>query len=71
MNEDKPENSFNIAKDEELELITLCHFENIISPKPIWNSQWWNQPICTSPIFQIFFEKKDFLENAVNLHMAI
>ena len=28
-------------------------------------------PIYTSPIFQIFFEKKDFSENAINLDMEI
>ena len=40
LNKGKPENSFNIAKNQEFELITSCHFKNLISPKPTWNSQW-------------------------------
>ena len=31
---------FNISKNQEFELITSCHFKNLISPKPAWNSQW-------------------------------
>ena len=33
------ENSFNIAKNEKIELITSRHFKNLISPKLAWNSQ--------------------------------
>ena len=40
MNKRKPENSLNIAKNQEFELITSCLFKNLISPKPTWNSQW-------------------------------
>ena len=36
----KLESNFNIAKNQEFELITSCHFKNLISPKPTWNSQW-------------------------------
>ena len=39
LNKGKPENSFNIAKNQEFELITPCHFKNLISPKPTLNSQ--------------------------------
>ena len=28
------ENSFNIAKNQEFELIASCYFKNLISPKP-------------------------------------
>ena len=34
LNKGRPENSFNIAKNQEFELITSCHFKNLISPKP-------------------------------------
>ena len=34
------ENLFNIARNQEFELITSHHFKNLISPKPTWNSQW-------------------------------
>ena len=40
LNKGKPENSFNIAKNQEFELVTSCHFKNLISPKPTLNSQW-------------------------------
>ena len=40
MNKGKPENSFNIAKNQEFELITSYHFKNLISPKPTWKSHW-------------------------------
>ena len=40
MDKSKPENSLNIAKNQEFELITSYHFKNLISPKPVWNSQW-------------------------------
>ena len=41
LNKGKPsENRFNIAKNQEFELITSRHFKNLISPKPTWNSQW-------------------------------
>ena len=41
LNKDKPsENSVNIAKSQEFELITSRHFKNLISPKPAWNSHW-------------------------------
>ena len=41
LNKDKPfENPFNIAKNQEFELITSRHFKNLIFPKPAWNSQW-------------------------------
>ena len=41
LNKDKPsENPFNIAKNQEFELITSRHFQNLIFPKPAWNSQW-------------------------------
>ena len=33
-NKGKSEKSFNIAKNQEFELITSCHFKNLISPKP-------------------------------------
>ena len=36
----KPENPLNIAKNQEFEMITSRHFKNLISPKPVWNSQW-------------------------------
>ena len=74
--------TFNIAKNEELELITSCHFKNLISPKTAWNSQWslissrnlkW-QHHCTyfsHRLLQIVFLKKDFSGNPVNLDMGI
>ena len=34
------ENLFNIIKNQEFELITSRHFQNLISPKPAWNIQW-------------------------------
>ena len=34
------ENSFNIAKNQEFELIPSHHFKNLISPKPPWSSRW-------------------------------
>ena len=34
------ENPFNIAKNQEFELITSHHYKNLISAKPAWNSQW-------------------------------
>ena len=79
LNKSKPfENPFNIAKKTEFELITSRHFKNLISPKPAWNSQWkFLRGIkrlvtaYTSPIFQIFFQKKDFSENPVNLDVGI
>ena len=41
LNKDKPsENSVNIAKSQEFELITSRHFKNLISPTPVWNSYW-------------------------------
>ena len=41
MNKGKPsENPFNIAKNQEFELITSRHFKNLISPKSACNSQW-------------------------------
>ena len=41
LNKGKPsENPFNIAKNQEFELITSRHFKNLIFPKPAWNSQW-------------------------------
>ena len=40
LNKGKPsENTFNIAKNQEFELITSRHIKNLISPKPAWNSQ--------------------------------
>ena len=40
LNKGKPsENRFNIAKNQEFELITSRHFKNLISPNP-GNSQW-------------------------------
>ena len=37
MNKGKPENSFNIAKNQEFETITSCHFKNLIFPQSTWN----------------------------------
>ena len=40
LNKGKPyESPFNIAKNQEIELITSSHFKNVISPKPAWNRQ--------------------------------
>ena len=37
-NKGKPsENPFNIATNQEFEMITSCHFKNLISPKPACN----------------------------------
>ena len=33
------ENPFNIAKNQESELNASRHFKNLISSKPVWNSQ--------------------------------
>ena len=33
------ENPFNIAKNQKSELIRSRHFKNLISSKPVWNSQ--------------------------------
>ena len=62
-----PENSFNIAKNQEFELTVSCYFKNLISLKSTWNSQWslvfsrnlkqWHH--CPCP-FRGFF-KKGFL----------
>ena len=41
LNKGKPyESPFNIAKNQEFELITSRHFKNLISPTPAWNRQW-------------------------------
>ena len=41
LNKGKPaESPFNIAKNQEFELITSRHFKNLISPKPAWIRQW-------------------------------
>ena len=40
LNKGKPENTFDIAKSQEFQLIISCHFKNLFSPKPTWNSQW-------------------------------
>ena len=39
------ENPFNIAKNQEFELITSRHL-NLISPKPAWNNKWSLVPLC-------------------------
>ena len=79
MNKGKPENSFNIAKNQEFELITSCHFKNLISPKSAWNSQWILIPsrnLKQQHHFAhisdfLFLKKKHFSENPVNLDMGI
>ena len=41
MNKGKPEvETLKITKKQDIELITSCHFKNLISPKPTLNSQW-------------------------------
>ena len=35
LNKGKPENCFNFAKNQEIELITSLQFKNLISPEPI------------------------------------
>ena len=40
LNKGKPENPFNIARNQEFELITSHLFKNLISTKPAWYSQW-------------------------------
>ena len=51
--------TFNIAKNQEFELITSCHFKNLISPK-----------IRMEQLVESNFLKK-FKENPVNLDMGI
>ena len=38
MNKDKPENLFNVTKNQEFKLFTSHHFKNLISPKPMEES---------------------------------
>ena len=40
LNKGKPENPFNVTKNQEFEMLPLRHIKNLISPKPAWNSQW-------------------------------
>ena len=51
--------TFNIAKNQEFELITSCHFKNLISPKTHMEQ-----------LVESNFLKK-FKENPVNLDMGI
>ena len=64
-----------IAKNQEFEMITSCHFKNLISSKPTWNSQWslissrnlkWEYHFAahTSPIFSVFLKKNRFLRKS-------
>ena len=83
LNKGKPENSFNITKKQEFELITSYHFKNLTSPKPTWNSQWSLisprnlkcKVIASLPTveayFNFSFEKKISQLNPVNLDMGI
>ena len=64
------ENSFNIAKNQEFELITSHHFKNLISPKPAWMEQSVKsnpfeklKAIASLPMFHPYFrflKKKRF-----------
>ena len=68
LNKGKPENSFNIAKNQEFELITSCQFKNLISPKPTWNFKKIRAIASitsqTSSIFQIIFITKSFFRKS-------
>ena len=80
MNKDKPENLFNVTKNQEFKLFTSHHFKNLISPKPMEESVESNSAenlklsivttARTLPLFQILL-KKDFPENLVILGMGI
>ena len=78
LNKGKPENSFNIAKNQEFELITFCHFENLSKThmKQSMKSNFLKKfkviaSTALRPYFRFFFLKKDFSENSVNLDMGI
>ena len=77
MNKGKPEvETLKITKSQDFELITSCHFKNLISQKPTLNSRWnllssrnlQRQHHCPYPAHISDFFFKDFSENPV-LHL--
>ena len=69
------ENPFNISKNQELELFLLCHFKNLISPKPIEQSveSYFTEKIkvivstahaLVCPYFSFILKKKIFLRKS-------
>ena len=68
----------NIGKNQESELFTSQHFSNlskthgtVIEFNPTKKFKAIESTALTSPVFQIFFKKKDFSENVVIVGMGI